>query len=226
MTTRRTLRVLVVDEHDVFRAGLHAVLEEQGFEVLVAAGGDAALECLRSFSPDAVLIDMNMAGMSGVEATQRVLDARPETAVVVTTVDGDEHRVLDAVAAGASGYVLKDSHVEDIVRGVRAAAGGEAMIAPRPAGGVLTSLPDAEAETDHEATTVPASMTERERDVLQLLASGRENVEIADRLHVPPRRVKQHIASVLKKLGVENRNQAAVGALRYDMVDKPPAPVA
>src|SRR5215210_5414293 len=127
MNAADALRVLVVDDHELFRTGLRALLEEEGFEVADAGGGEAALVALPSFAPDVVVMDLNMPGMSGIEATARVLEARPGTSVLMLTINREDERVLEAVRAGASGYLLKDAELEEIVAGIRAAAAGQAV---------------------------------------------------------------------------------------------------
>src|SRR4051812_18058462 len=120
MTANRALRVLVVDDHDLFRTGLRALLEEEGLTVADARSGDAALSSLASFQPDVVLMDVSMPGMSGVEAAGRVLDAMPEASVLMLSINRQEDTIVDAVRAGASGYLLKDTPLDQIVGGIHA----------------------------------------------------------------------------------------------------------
>src|SRR5919108_4399104 len=124
------LRVLVVDDHELFRTGLRALLEEEGFVGADSPSGEAALAVLPAFQPHVVVMDLNMPGMSGIEATARVLEAMPGTAVLMLTINRDDERVLAAVRAGASGYLLKDAELDEIVAGVRAAAAGRPVLAP------------------------------------------------------------------------------------------------
>jgi DNA-binding NarL/FixJ family response regulator len=212
------MRVLLVDDHELFRTGLRSLLEEQGFEVQDAADGAAAVEVCADFRPDVVLMDMNMPGMSGVEATRRVLAIDPGVAVLMLTVAADDEAVLEAVRAGASGYLLKDTQLGDIVAGVRAAAGGSSPIAPGVAGALLASV------REHGRQPGAASavqLTDRERAVLALLVDGLDNQEIASRLYISPSTAKNHIANLFEKLGVENRVQAAAYAIRHGL-DRPP----
>jgi DNA-binding NarL/FixJ family response regulator len=208
-------RVLIVDDHDLFRTGLRTLLEEQGFQVRDAARGRAGLAFARSFEPDVVVMDMHMPEMSGIEATRLLLLARPETVVLMLTVAGDDDQVLDAVRAGASGYLLKDAPLEEIVAGVRAAAAGHAAIAPRVAGALLASVRSS-AGTPQQP---PPELSDREREVLNLLAAGLDNVQIGRRLSLSPSTVKQHVSRLLEKFGVDNRVQAVAYAIRAGLVD-------
>lgn len=221
MTTDLTLRVLLVDDHDLFRTGMRALLEEEGFEVADASNGAAALRRLPGMRPDVVVMDINMPGMSGIEATREVVRRSPSSVVLMLTVAQEDARVLEAVMAGASGYLLKDARLDEIVAGIRAAAAGESVLAARVAGGLLKRVrASGEQPTDdplHDAATLSA----REREVLTLMAAGRENAEISKRLFVSQSTVKTHVSSILTKLGVENRVQAAVYAIRNGLVDTP-----
>jgi DNA-binding NarL/FixJ family response regulator len=209
------MRLLLVDDHDLFRTGLRTLLRGEGFEVTDAASGEAAVEACRRVRPDVVVMDMNMPGMSGIEATAKITVEHPRIAVLMLTVQADDDRVLDAIRAGASGYLLKDARLPEIVAGVRAAAAGESVLAPRVAGALVTSV---RSRADRAApATLPADLTPRERDVLELLARGCDNAEIAERLHVSPSTVKNHVSSLLDKLGVDNRVQAAAIAIRNGM---------
>jgi DNA-binding NarL/FixJ family response regulator len=211
------MRVLIVDDHDLFRTGLCTLLEDEGFEVSGAASGKVAVALSRSFAPDVVLMDINMPEMSGIEATRVLLRERPETAVVMLSVIADDQRVLDAVSAGASGYLLKDASLAEIVAGVRSAAAGHAAITPRVAGALVASVRSA-ARRHSQQAPVPV-LSQRDRDVLTLLAMGWDNAEIARRLDLRPNTVKQNVSRLFEKLGVENRVQAAVYAIRAGVVN-------
>jgi DNA-binding NarL/FixJ family response regulator len=212
MTTKDPLRVLVVDDHELFRTGLRALLEDEGFVGADSPSGEAALAALPAFQPHVVVMDLNMPGMSGIEATARVLEAIPGTAVLMLTINRDDARIVDAVRAGAAGYLLKDAELEEIVAGIRAAAAGEAVLAPAAAGAVMAQL-------RREAPPLPPDLglTRREREVLVLLAQGCDNAEIGRRLFLSPSTVKHHVSRVLQKLGVANRLQAAAFAIRHGL---------
>lgn len=207
---RRPLRVLLVDDHDLFRRGLRSLLEEQGCKVADVASGDAAIALCRSLRPDVVVMDMNMPGMSGVEATSRITTEHPRVAVLMLTVAADDESVLEAVRAGACGYLLKDARLPEILAAVRAAAAGESVFASRVAGVLVSSV----RRSSRRPATERSDLTDRERDVLALLAEGHDNAEIAARLYVSASTVKNHVSSVLEKLGLENRVQAAAFAIR------------
>jgi DNA-binding NarL/FixJ family response regulator len=220
MDQHRENRVLVVDDHDLFRTGLRALLEDEGFHVADASGGAEAVRRARAFAPDVVVMDMNMPEMTGVEATPLVLEAAPEASVLMLTIATDDERVIAAVRAGACGYLLKDAPLEQIAAGIEAAAAGHCAIAPRVAGALLQTVRATVAvpESLPEAPELP-TLTARERDVLDLLASGCDNAEIAARLYLSPSTVKNHVSKLLEKLGVDNRVQAATFAIRSGLVD-------
>jgi DNA-binding NarL/FixJ family response regulator len=209
------MRVVIVDDHDLFRTGLRTLLEDQGFEVKDASTGRAAVALCRWFEPDVVVMDLNIQEMSGIEATRTVLRERPETAVLMLTVTADDALVLDALRAGASGYLLKDASPQEIVAGIRAADAGHAAIAPRVAGALVASIRSADSSPP---PPVPA-LSHREREVLALLVKGWDNAEIGRRLYLSPSTVKQHVSHLLRKLGVENRVQAAAYAVRSGLAD-------
>ena len=219
MNHHHAIRVLLVDDHELFRTGMRELLEDEGFEVTDAAGGPEAARRARALKPDVVVMDMNMPEMSGVESTPLVREAAPDTSVLMLTIATDDERVLDAIRAGASGYLLKDAPLEEITAGVRAAAAGHSAIAPRVAGALLSSV-RAAAPVEHEPTEAPAlpELSSRERDVLALLADGCDNTKIASRLYLSPSTVKNHVSRLLEKLGVENRVQAATFAFRSGLI--------
>jgi DNA-binding NarL/FixJ family response regulator len=208
---QRPLRLVLVDDHDLFRTGLRTLLQDDGFKVTDSASGQAAIAVCRAFHPDVVVMDMNMPGMSGAEATRRIITEHPRVAVLMLTVAADDDSVLDAVRAGACGYLLKDARLPEIVHAVRAAAAGESVFASRVASALVSSVRRASPRRERAASP---DLTERERDVLSLLAEGYDNAEIASRLYVSSSTVKNHVSRVLEKLGLDNRVQAAAFAIR------------
>jgi DNA-binding NarL/FixJ family response regulator len=214
------LRVMVVDDHDLFRSGLRRLLDgEAGLQVVgEARRGEEAVRRATELCPKVVVMDVNMPGMSGIEATRAILAAAPDTAVLMLTVSDADHEVLDAVLAGASGYLLKDAKLPDIVAAIRAAAAGQSLIAPSVTGSLLARL--RRHGPSEEERPVRPDLSGRELDVLALLVDGADNNEIAKRLHLSPSTVKHHVSSILEKLGVENRIQAAVLAVRSGLVDE------
>jgi NarL family two-component system response regulator LiaR len=214
---RRTdMKVFVVDDHDLFRQGLASMLRERGINVV----GDAALAAdaiqpVAEIGPGVVLMDLRMPGMSGVEATQRLRVAAPQARVLVLTMMTDDQSVMNALLAGACGYVLKDAPIDQIIEGIRATARGESLISPRIASRLIRSIREPD---EFQADPLPAEITPRELEVLELVAQGMDNATIAETLYVTHHTVKSHVASILTKLQVENRIQAAVRAVRAGLI--------
>jgi DNA-binding NarL/FixJ family response regulator len=204
------IRVLVVDDHAVVRVGLGQLLGgAEGIEVAGEAGdGAAAVQAAERLAPDVVLMDLAMPAMDGVEATRRVRVAAPDAQVVVLTSFSDRDRILDALEAGAAGYLLKDAEPEELLRGIRAAAAGESPLDPKAARALL----DARAA----AATRP-TLTAREREVLVLLAEGLPNKLIAARLGISEKTVKAHLTRVYAALGVWDRTAAALWAREHEV---------
>jgi DNA-binding NarL/FixJ family response regulator len=208
--TGRCIRVLVADDHPLVRQGLRAYLSLQpDLEVVgEARGGDEAILRAKALGPDVILMDLLMPGMDGVEAMRRLGDEAPSARVVVVTSAADEEHVLAAMRAGASGYVLKDAPPADVVAAVRRAVEGGAVIDPTVAPVLLR-------EARRERAPDPLeTLTAREREVLALVARGLPNKRIAAELGVAEKTVKTHVSSILRKLGVHDRTQAALLAAR------------
>jgi DNA-binding NarL/FixJ family response regulator len=211
------LRVMLVDDHDLFRTGLRNLLEEQGVQIVAEASeGATALTLVRELAPDIVVMDLNMPGMNGIEATREIARLAPLTRVVVLTISDQDDDVIDAIVAGACGYLLKDSSIQDLMQGIRAASIGEALISPHIASKVLQRVRAFGVSTD-DAVAGP-ELSDRETEVLRLIANGKDNAEIAQDLHISPKTVKNHISNILMKLQIENRIQAAVYAVRRGLV--------
>jgi DNA-binding NarL/FixJ family response regulator len=211
------LRVVLVDDHPVYRAGLARLLRESGVDVVAEVpNGETALTVVEQLAPDVVVMDLNMPGMSGLEATRRLVAQSPATRVLIVSVSAQEADVTDAILAGASGYVLKESPVEEVVAGIQAAAGGQSLISPRIATMLLQRIRDAGGAVDMDLA--PAHLSARELEVLGLMAEGKSNHEIAEALVISPSTVHNHISSILMKLQVENRVQAAVRAVRDRLI--------
>jgi DNA-binding NarL/FixJ family response regulator len=211
-----SLRVLVVDDSELFRTGLQALLLHEAFEVANAANGESALRQVPTFRPDVVVMDMGMPDMSGCEATRRILEVAPNTAVMMLT-GSDGGDVLAAVRAGASGYVLKGAEVADIVKAIRATAAGHSPFAPQVTGALLATVRASRVADRGAAAAVALSV--RELDVLKLLARGCNNDEIAHRLYISRSTVKHQVSGLLLKLHVANRIQAACVAVRAGLLD-------
>jgi DNA-binding NarL/FixJ family response regulator len=212
------LRVLVVDDHDLFRTGLRNLLEDEGVHVVgEASGGAEAVRIVRELAPDVVVMDLNMPGMTGVEATHQISIVAPLTRVVVLTISDQDDDVMDAILAGACGYLLKDSSIQELIQGIRSAAVGEALISPSIAAKVLRRVRSTSSRPDIEKM-IRGELSEREIEVLKLIANGKDNAQIAAELHISPKTVKNHISNILMKLQIGNRIQAAVYAVRSGIV--------
>ncbi|HET9764581.1 MAG TPA: response regulator transcription factor [Casimicrobiaceae bacterium] len=212
------LRVLIVDDHDLFRSGLRNLLEDQGVQVSgEAASGNEAVRSVREDAPDVVVMDLNMPGMGGVEATRHIAAIAPLTRVVVLTISDEDADVMDAILAGACGYLLKDSSIDELMAGIRAAWRGESLISPGIAAKVLQRVRATSAQPEI-ADTIRSELSDREIEVLKLIANGKDNAVIAAELHISPKTVKNHISNILMKLQIDNRIQAAVYAVRSGIV--------
>jgi DNA-binding NarL/FixJ family response regulator len=204
------LRVVVVDDDALFRATLRRLLAIAGVEVLGEAGdGHEALQLVRELAPDVVLMDIHLPRLDGVRATERIAAFAPEVRVVVLTHSADERDVVEAVMAGASGYLLKDAPAEELLTGVRAAAAGESLLSPSIAAHLLRHLRALEPQR-----TADGDLTARELEILRLLAAGKDNAEIGAALYLSPKTVKNNVTRILKKLQLRNRIEAAVYAAK------------
>ncbi|HEV7775044.1 MAG TPA: response regulator transcription factor [Conexibacter sp.] len=212
------IRVLLVDDHDVFRHGLAQLLGDEGLDVVAeASGGEAGVRLAAELRPDVVLMDLSMPGMSGVEATRAIAAEDGRSRVVVLSLSDDDAAMLEALLAGAAGYLLKEATLEQIVGAVQAAAAGDAVIPPRVAPELLRRLRAAETARPTNGDGA-VELSEREHEVLRLIVDGRDNATIAAELFISPNTVKSHVASIFTKLGVESRLQASVQALRRGLV--------
>jgi DNA-binding NarL/FixJ family response regulator len=210
------VRVVAVDDHDAFRAGLRALLSTVDGIDLVGEGrtGDEAVELARSQQPDVVLMDLNMPGVDGIEATRRIVEAAPHIAVLVLTMYDDDDSVFDAVRAGARGYLLKGAGRAELVRAVRGVASGEAIFGPAVARRLMAYFAR---PAPPAAREVFPELTEREHEVLDLLARGMSNAEITSRLGLSPKTVRNHVSNVFSKLAVRDRAEAIVRAREAGM---------
>jgi len=205
------VRVLIADDHGVVRQGLRMFLSLDSELAVVgeAENGQEALQMARELEPDVVLMDLLMPVMDGVEATRTIRNEVPEVEVVALTSVLEDNYVMAAVRAGAIGYLLKDSEPEELIRAIRGAADGQVQLAPEAAARLMREV---------RAPESPEELTERETEVLKLLARGKTNQQIASTLFVEEKTVKTHISSILSKLGVQSRTQAALQAVRSGLV--------
>jgi DNA-binding NarL/FixJ family response regulator len=182
-----------------------------------AGDGPEALKIVRDTAPDVVVMDLNMPVMSGVEATRHICASAPLTRVVMLTISDQDNDVIDAILAGACGYLLKDSSIQELMAGIRAAAHGESLISPAIAAKVLQRVRASSTQPEIEKS-IRAELSDREIEVLKLIANGKDNALIAAELHISPKTVKNHISNILMKLQIDNRIQAAVYAVRSGIV--------
>jgi DNA-binding NarL/FixJ family response regulator len=209
------IRVLIADDHPLFREGMRGRLDRvKDVEVVgEAASGDESVEMTRRLEPDVVLMDIKMPGLSGIEATREVLRGRPQTGVLVLTMFEDDASVFAAMRAGAKGYLLKDTGGEGVLHAIRAVASGEAVFGP----GVAERIVDFfSAPRPAEQRAFP-ELTEREEEILALVAEGRSNQEIARRLYLSVKTVRNHVSNILLKLQVADRAQAVIRAREAGM---------
>jgi DNA-binding NarL/FixJ family response regulator len=211
------IRVLLVDDHPMVRTGLRVFLSESKDVAVIGelSDGDAALSFVEREAPDVVLMDLSMPGVDGIAATRAISAAHPEIKVVVLTTFVDRERVLDAVDAGAVGYLLKDADPEELVRSIRAAARGESPFAPRAAQALLADRSDRSARVDPAAI-----LTDREREVLRLVGRGLSNKEIGRQLGISEKTVKAHLGAAFQRIGVRDRTQAALWAERNELLEE------
>ena len=209
------LRVLIVDDHAVVREGLAALLQTRGLEVVgVADDGAAGVRLAQLARPDVVLMDIAMPGTDGVQATRETLRACPTSRVLVLTMFDDDATVLQAMRAGAHGYVLKGAGQDEIVAAVTAVANGQLVFGPGVAGRVLDLFPE---QPPRQGPVAFPELTDRERQILEQLAAGRRTAEIAGALHLSPKTVSNHLTSIFVKLDVSDRSEAMLRAREQGM---------
>jgi DNA-binding NarL/FixJ family response regulator len=211
------IRVLIVDDHEIVREGLQTLLgEEADFEVVGTAGdGEVAVRLAETVKPDVIVMDLVMPGLGGIEATRRILSHNPKARVLVLTTFADDQRVREAIQAGATGYLLKDVLKADLLRALRDAAAGRPSLHPEVQQHLMREVA---AKTSSAQEIAPhIHLTEREVGILRLLAEGRSNKEIAAALYLTEGTVKGYVSTIFDKLGVEDRTQAALYAVRHGL---------
>jgi two-component system nitrate/nitrite response regulator NarL len=208
------LRIVLADDHRLFREGLRGMLESDGMEVVgEAADGVQAVALARELKPDLVVMDLNMGSSSGLQALARVVDGHLDVRVVVLTVSADPHDVLRALAAGARGYLLKDTPVDQLTTCVRQAAEGQIVLSSDVAGALQSH-----AHVGVQGAEDSIALTPRETQVLRLIADGADNGAIGRELSISPHTVKRYVKNIFEKLGVRSRVQAAVHATRVGLL--------
>lgn len=217
MAEQQPIKVLLVDDHEMVRIGLAAVLgTEEGIEVVGEAGnGQEGLRLAKAYDPDVVLMDLVMEGMDGIETTRRLLEQQPECRVIVLTSFLDDEKMYPVIEAGAFSYLLKTSRASEIADAIRAAARGQSVLESQVASKMMNRFrrPAQTEAQPHE------ELTDREMEVLQLIAQGKSNQEIADELFIGIKTVKYHLTNMFSKLGVEDRTQAAIYAHRNGLAE-------
>ncbi len=215
MAEEKLVRVLLVDDHEMVRIGLAAVLStEEGIEVVgEAESGMDGLRLAREYKPDVVLMDLVMEGMDGIETTRRLMEEMPDCKVIVLTSFLDDEKMYPVIEAGAFSYLLKTSRATEIADAIRAAARGQSVLESQVASKMMNRFrrPSQSESLPHE------ELTEREMEVLQLIAQGKSNQEVADELFIGIKTVKYHLTNLFSKLGVEDRTQAAIYAHRHGL---------
>jgi two-component system response regulator DegU len=207
---------MLVDDHRMLREGLRRSLEEEGFYVVgEAADGEAAVRLVPAAKPDVILMDVSMPDMDGIEATKRILQNAPDQRVVMLTMHADKDLIDQAIKAGAVGYLTKDCSIDEVTEAVRMAANGETALSPALAKTMLTEVRKIDEKAAREEDRL---VTKREEEVLQLIADGCSTPEVAQKLYISQKTVKNHLASIYEKLNARDRTQAVLLAVRMGIV--------
>lgn len=210
-----TIRLMLVDDHSVLRQGMRRTFEEEGYEVVAEANdGNEAIRLASQFTPDVIVMDVSMPGMDGVEATRRIIAANPSQRIVMLTMHIDHAVMSDALKAGAIGYVTKDCTTDEIIDIVKQAADPDTILSPIIAQSMLNEAKKLDANKREEDRII----TKREEEVLQLIADGCSTPEVAAKLYISQKTVKNHLASIYEKLNARDRTQAVLLAVRMGIV--------
>lgn len=220
-TEIESLKVMIVDDHALFRRGLEMVLEQEpDIDVIgEAADGSEAVQKAQELMPDVVLMDVRMPKRSGIEATQEIRDLLPHAKILMLTISDEEADLYDAIKAGASGYLLKEISIEEVADAIRSVWAGQSRISPSMASKLLTEFAAMSKRTDERKQVPAPRLTDREMEVLRLVAEGLNNREIGQRLFISENTVKNHIRNILEKLHLHSRMEAVVYAVREKMID-------
>jgi DNA-binding NarL/FixJ family response regulator len=216
-----TLRVLVCDDHALFRRGLQMVLEQEPDLELVgeAADGEEVVVRAQELMPDVILMDVRMPRMSGIEAAREIKEALPHVKILMLTISDDEADLYEAIKAGASGYLLKEIPIEEVAQAIRSVWAGQSRISPSMASKLLTEFAAMSKATEEKPQMPAPRLTEREMEVLRLVAQGLNNRDIAAKLFISENTVKNHIRNILDKLHLHSRMEAVVYAVREKMIE-------
>ena len=215
------IRVMICDDHALFRRGLIMVLEaEDDIEVVAEAeDGEDALEKAVEFVPDVVLMDVRMPGVDGIEATRRIADKVPTAKILMLTVSDEEEDLYEAIKAGATGYLLKEVSIEEVAPAARAVVAGQSLISPSMASKLLGEFSNLAKRAEERSSVPTPRLTERELEVLRLVALGKSNREIAGDLYISENTVKNHVRNILEKLHLHSRMEAVVYAVREKLLE-------
>jgi two-component system NarL family response regulator len=216
-----TLRVLVCDDHALFRRGLQMVLEQEPDLELVgeAADGEEVVVRAQELMPDVILMDVRMPRMSGIEAAREIKEALPHVKILMLTISDDEADLYEAIKAGASGYLLKEIPIEEVAQAIRSVWAGQSRISPSMASKLLTEFAAMSKATEEKPQMPAPRLTDREMEVLRLVAQGLNNRDIAAKLFISENTVKNHIRNILDKLHLHSRMEAVVYAVREKMIE-------
>ena len=215
------IRVMICDDHALFRRGLIMVLEsEDGVEVVgEAEDGEDAVRKAVELTPDVVLMDVRMPRVSGIDAARAISEAVPSTKILMLTVSDEEDDLYDAIKAGATGYLLKEISIEEVAHAIRAVMSGQSLITPSMASKLLTEFTNLAKKADERQSVPTPRLTDRELEVLKLVAQGMSNREIAGELYISENTVKNHVRNILEKLHLHSRMEAVVYAVREKLLD-------
>ncbi|GAC1413055.1 MAG: response regulator transcription factor [Actinomycetota bacterium] len=216
-----TIRVLIVDDHALFRRGLQMVLEQEPDITVVGEAGDGseAIEKAIEAVPDVVLMDVRMPRRGGIEATSKIKETIPSAKILMLTISDEEADLYDAIKAGASGYLLKEISIDEVAAAIRSVQTGQSLISPSMASKLLGEFAQMVRKIDEKPSVPQPRLTDREMEVLQLVAQGRNNRDIAKELYISENTVKNHIRNILEKLHLHSRMEAVVYAVREKLLE-------
>jgi two-component system NarL family response regulator len=220
-TTEDAIRVLIVDDHALFRRGLQMVLEgETDIDVVgEASDGQEAAKKAEDTTPDVVLMDVRMPKRSGIDATRSIKDVLPSTKILMLTISDEEADLYEAIKAGASGYLLKEISIDEVANAVRSVNQGQSLISPSMASKLLTEFATMVKRRDERTQMPGPRLTDRELQVLKLVAKGLNNKDIGDSLYISENTVKNHVRNILEKLHLHSRMEAVVYAVKEKLLD-------
>ncbi|GGA72328.1 response regulator [Ornithinibacillus halotolerans] len=209
------IRVLFADDHEMVRIGVSAYLSSQPDIEIVAEASDGgpAVDLALELRPDIILMDLVMKEMDGIEATRRIIEEWPEAKIIIVTSFLDDEKVYPALEAGATSYMLKTSKAEEIAKAIRSTYEGQSVLEPQVTGKIMTKMREKPIEHLHD------QLTDREMEILLLIAQGKSNQEIADELFIALKTVKVHVSNILGKLEVQDRTQAVIYAFKHNLVE-------